>query len=72
MEGFHYILGAIYYQQNKIGEAISEFEQVLKLNPKNDSAQELLEELQRIERQKAAESSIQLLPPASELDVIHQ
>lgn len=72
VEGFHYILGAIYYQQNKIGEAISEFEQVLKLNPENDSAQELLEELQRIERQKAAESSIQLLPYTSVQDVTHQ
>jgi membrane associated rhomboid family serine protease len=55
IEGFHYILGAIYYQQNKTEEAISEFEQVLKLNPENNSAQEILEELQRMKEKKAAE-----------------
>ncbi|HBG17240.1 MAG TPA: hypothetical protein DDW93_10700 [Firmicutes bacterium] len=52
IEGFHYILGAVYYRQNRIQEAIREIEQVLKINPDNKNAQALLEELKRIETEE--------------------
>ena len=47
IEGFHYILGAIYFQQDRWTEAIKELETVLQLNPENDAAQSLLEELKK-------------------------
>ncbi|NLW56244.1 MAG: rhomboid family intramembrane serine protease [Firmicutes bacterium] len=49
IEGFHYILGAVYYRQNKIPEAIREMERVLMLNPKNKNAQVILEELRGVQ-----------------------
>ncbi|NLC53092.1 MAG: rhomboid family intramembrane serine protease [Firmicutes bacterium] len=47
IEGSHYILGAIYFQQDRWTEAIKELETVLQLNPENDAAQSLLEELKK-------------------------
>jgi len=49
IEGFHYILGAVYYRQNKIPEAIREMERVLMINPNNQNAQVILEELYRVQ-----------------------
>ena len=47
IEGFHYILGAVYYQQDRWAEAVKELEAVLRLNPENEAAQALLEELRK-------------------------
>lgn len=45
VEGFHYILGVIYYRQQRVAEAIDELETVLRLNPGNQEAKALLAEL---------------------------
>ena len=47
IEGFHYILGAVYYQQERWTEAIQELEMVLQINPENQAAQALLVELRK-------------------------
>lgn len=47
IEGFHYILGVVYYQQDRWAEAVAELETVLRLNPENQAAQALLEEVKR-------------------------
>lgn len=49
IEGFHYILGAVYYRQNEIPEAIRAMEKVLMINPDNKNAQVLIEELRRVQ-----------------------
>ncbi|NLM36993.1 MAG: rhomboid family intramembrane serine protease [Firmicutes bacterium] len=51
IEGFHYILGAVYYQQERWADAVQELETVLRLNPENQAAQALL-----AESKKAGES----------------
>jgi membrane associated rhomboid family serine protease len=45
VEGFHHILGVIYYRQERVAEAIDRLETVLRLNPENKEAQALLGEL---------------------------
>ncbi|NLY91479.1 MAG: rhomboid family intramembrane serine protease [Firmicutes bacterium] len=45
VEGFHYILGVVYYRQQRVEEAVHELETVLRLNPGNLEAQALLAEL---------------------------
>jgi len=45
VEGFHYILGVVYYRQQRVEEAINELEMVVKLNPENQEAQALLADL---------------------------
>ncbi len=49
VEGFHYILGAVYYQQNRVMEAIRELEIALRINPENEEAQAFLAELKNKE-----------------------
>jgi membrane associated rhomboid family serine protease len=49
IEGFHYILGAVYYQQNRVAEAVKELEKVLTINPENQEAKALLEEVKNQE-----------------------
>ncbi len=47
IEGFHYILGVVYYQQERWVDAVKELETVLQLNPENQAAQALLAELKK-------------------------
>lgn len=47
VEGFHYILGVVYYQENQWAEAMKELETVVQLNPENEAAHALLAELKK-------------------------